>query len=195
LSACDASAGDNNHTEWEPLFALYNLPPFIPGSAKTALSWGLAGPRSGVPFHVHGAGYSEPVHGRKRWFLLPPNVRPPFDPNETTLTWVNKNLERTSKLRGFLQCTVRIGQCRNEGCTLLAGAYLRCIRTVILSASQSLHLSLGLPLHHDDLHFSLNQGVPKVCCLLYVPTNIHICDCRFILGRPSTFLQTGGMPL
>jgi hypothetical protein len=57
------SSGDNNHTEWDPLFSRYRLPPFIPPDAATALSWGLAGPNSGVPFHTHGAGYSEPVHG------------------------------------------------------------------------------------------------------------------------------------
>lgn len=56
-------SGDNNHTEWDALFSRYRLPPFIPPDAATALSWGLAGPNSGVPFHTHGAGYSEPVHG------------------------------------------------------------------------------------------------------------------------------------
>ena len=27
-----------------------------------------------MPFHTHGAGYAEPVHGRKRWFLFEPAV-------------------------------------------------------------------------------------------------------------------------
>jgi hypothetical protein len=45
----------------------YVQPPFIPATAAVALSFGLAGPGSGVPFHIHGAGYSETIVGRKRW--------------------------------------------------------------------------------------------------------------------------------
>jgi hypothetical protein len=47
----------------------------------------VAGPGSGVPFHFHGPGFGEAVHGRKRWFLTRPEIRPQFHPNETTLQW------------------------------------------------------------------------------------------------------------
>ena len=63
--------------------------------------------KQGVPFHIHGAGYSEPIHGRKVWFLTPPDRRPPFDPEETTLTWIRKHLTALADSPGFLQCTVR----------------------------------------------------------------------------------------
>ncbi|KAI6076746.1 JmjC domain-containing protein 8 isoform X1 [Aix galericulata] len=85
--------GDNNFTEWGPLFQQYVPPPFrIPGTSG-AYSFGIAGgghggglraqlggrrqPRgrpapapslgsgSGVPFHWHGPGYSEVIFGRK----------------------------------------------------------------------------------------------------------------------------------
>mmetsp|Transcript_16626 Transcript_16626/g.32203 ORF Transcript_16626/g.32203 Transcript_16626/m.32203 type:complete len:318 (+) Transcript_16626:94-1047(+) len=54
----------------------------------TSLSFGLAGSGTGVPFHFHGPGFLQMLHGRKRWFLYPPQTTPKFHPNETTLTWV-----------------------------------------------------------------------------------------------------------
>jgi hypothetical protein len=38
--------GDNDHKGWDGLFQHYRLPPFIPPGSSTALSWGLAGPRT-----------------------------------------------------------------------------------------------------------------------------------------------------
>mmetsp|Transcript_40040 Transcript_40040/g.67150 ORF Transcript_40040/g.67150 Transcript_40040/m.67150 type:complete len:350 (-) Transcript_40040:276-1325(-) len=101
--------GDNDHKGWDGLFQHYRLPPFIPPGSSTALSWGLAGPRTGVPFHIHGAGYSEPIHGRKTWFLTPPDQRPTFDPEETTLTWMKKHYATVAQTPGFLQCTLYPG--------------------------------------------------------------------------------------
>jgi hypothetical protein len=42
---------------------------------------------SGVPLHIHGAGFSETIIGRKRWWLSPPKPKPAFDPNATALEW------------------------------------------------------------------------------------------------------------
>eukprot|EP00959_Pyramimonas_sp_CCMP1952_P213028 4457214-Pyramimonas_sp.AAC.1 len=41
-----AVTGDNDHKGWNKLFEHYRLPPFIPEGSHTALSWGLAGPRT-----------------------------------------------------------------------------------------------------------------------------------------------------
>ena len=79
--------GDNNHTEWAAHFDEYVRPPFIPRSADVALSFGVGGPHSGVPLHIHGPGFSETVVGRKRWWLSPPRPKPTFDPNATALEW------------------------------------------------------------------------------------------------------------
>lgn len=85
--------GDNNFTEWGPLFQHYVPPPFrIPGTSPAysfgiaggcgmgtrgmglGRDWGLspaptpgstAGSGSGVPFHWHGPGFSEVIFGRK----------------------------------------------------------------------------------------------------------------------------------
>eukprot|EP01003_Olkasia_polycarbonata_P004976 NODE_434_length_897_cov_64.542453_g379_i0.p1 GENE.NODE_434_length_897_cov_64.542453_g379_i0~~NODE_434_length_897_cov_64.542453_g379_i0.p1 ORF type:complete len:220 (-),score=23.47 NODE_434_length_897_cov_64.542453_g379_i0:205-864(-) len=56
-----------------------------------SLSFGIAGRGTGVPFHFHGPGFLQMLHGRKRWLLYPPKtVVPRFDPNETTLHWLSK---------------------------------------------------------------------------------------------------------
>ncbi len=57
-----------------------------------SLSFGVAGRGSGVPFHFHGPGFLQQLHGRKRWFLYPPGHRPRYDPNATTLHWVREVL-------------------------------------------------------------------------------------------------------
>ena len=79
--------GDNDHERWAEHFAAYSPPPLIPRSADVAYSFGVGGPLSGVPLHVHGPGFSETLIGRKRWWLAPPRPKPPFDPNATALEW------------------------------------------------------------------------------------------------------------
>ena len=76
--------GDNDHERWAEHFAAYAPPPLIPRSADVAYSFGVGGPLSGVPLHVHGPGFSETLIGRKRWWLAPPRPKPTFDPNATT---------------------------------------------------------------------------------------------------------------
>ncbi|RHY28928.1 hypothetical protein DYB32_007405 [Aphanomyces invadans] len=56
---------------------------------STSLSFGMAGRGSGVPFHFHGPGFLQQIHGRKRWFLYPPRTTPDFHPDESTLHWVH----------------------------------------------------------------------------------------------------------
>lgn len=78
--------------ELKPLLEQYPLPRFVestdpnckirsilgPGGPDAtplsaceppALSFGVAGDGSGVPFHFHNDGFSEVMHGRKRWLL------------------------------------------------------------------------------------------------------------------------------
>ncbi|XP_067912441.1 jmjC domain-containing protein 8 isoform X7 [Heterodontus francisci] len=72
--------GDNNYTEWDSLFRTYIQPPYqLPGTTG-AYSFGIAGAGTGVPFHWHGAGYSEVIYGRKvlyfpdRWWHATLNI-------------------------------------------------------------------------------------------------------------------------
>lgn len=48
--------GDNDVTEWKDLFDKYNLPPLSLPLHTHALSFGLGGQGTGVPFHFHGPG-------------------------------------------------------------------------------------------------------------------------------------------
>ncbi|XP_041318097.1 jmjC domain-containing protein 8 isoform X3 [Pyrgilauda ruficollis] len=104
--------GDNNFTEWGPLFQHYVPPPFrIPGTSP-AYSFGIAGSGSGVPFHWHGPGFSEVIFGRKRWFLYPPEQTPHFHPNESTLAWLQHTYPTLPPAQLPLECTLRPGEVR-----------------------------------------------------------------------------------
>ncbi|NXA37507.1 JMJD8 protein, partial [Eudromia elegans] len=125
--------GDNNFTEWGPLFQQYVPPPFLIPGTKGAYSFGIAGSGSGVPFHWHGPGYSEVIFGRKvraepsgegrsrkssppdspvfqRWFLYPPDKAPHFHPNETTLAWLRHTYPKLPPEERPLECTIRPGE-------------------------------------------------------------------------------------
>ncbi|KAM9745018.1 LOW QUALITY PROTEIN: jmjC domain-containing protein 8 [Menidia menidia] len=102
--------GDNNLTEWRRLLELYRPPPYGPPHLSPALSFGLAGPGSGVPFHWHGPGYSEVIYGRKRWFLYPPDQEPHFHPNRTTLSWLRETYPHLPGPEAPMECTIRPGE-------------------------------------------------------------------------------------
>lgn len=102
--------GDNNFTEWQSLFELYESPPYVLPHTSGAYSFGIAGPGTGVPFHWHGPGYSEVIYGRKRWFLYPPDKEPHFHPNHTTLSWVMETYPNLPEDEAPLECTIRPGE-------------------------------------------------------------------------------------
>ncbi|KAM3598664.1 uncharacterized protein V6R79_021085 [Siganus canaliculatus] len=102
--------GDNNFTEWQSLFDHYVSPPYVLPRTSGALSFGIAGPGTGVPFHWHGPGYSEVIYGRKRWFLYPPEQEPHFHPNHTTLSWVEETYPHLPPEEAPLECTIRPGE-------------------------------------------------------------------------------------
>lgn len=102
--------GDNNFTEWKALFDQYRAPPYLLPGTTTALSFGVAGPGTGVPFHWHGPGFSEVLYGRKRWFLYPPDQEPHFHPNRTTLSWLEETYPQLPPDQAPLECTIRPGE-------------------------------------------------------------------------------------
>ena len=51
---CYSRFGDNDYEEWSDFLQEYSPPPFTLPSHLPALSFGVAGPGSGVPFHTHG---------------------------------------------------------------------------------------------------------------------------------------------
>lgn len=86
--------------ELSALLAQYSLPIFSHpptgylsdeacDAREPALSFGVAPDASGVPFHYHNDGFSEVLHGAKRWLLYPAHRKPPyFDPNATSISWL-----------------------------------------------------------------------------------------------------------
>lgn len=102
--------GDNDIEEWKDLLDEYKLPPFNLPKHTSALSFGLAGPGTGVPFHFHGPGFAETIYGRKRWFLTEPDVRPEFHPNKTTLQWFFEDYPKVKEQIKLYECTLRPGE-------------------------------------------------------------------------------------
>ncbi|XP_018007288.1 jmjC domain-containing protein 8-like [Hyalella azteca] len=102
--------GDHSHPQWLSLLEDYNIPPYsLPGHSPM-LSFGVAGPGSGVPFHFHGPGFAETIWGRKRWFLAPPDAAPIFNPNRTTLQWLLEDYPKGPPLESMLECTLNPGE-------------------------------------------------------------------------------------
>jgi len=89
--------GDTRGPAWEALQSKYR-PPLDGAADDPAVSLGVGGRRSGVSFHTHGPAYAETVHGAKRWFLAPPDSRPAFHPDRSSLSWVAG--EYVTALRG-----------------------------------------------------------------------------------------------
>ena len=104
---------------FEPLLASYVVPRVwaLSERLQPSLSWGLAGDGSGVPFHVHGHVFAEVLHGRKHWLLLPPEVRPEFDPDEPPLKWMLRRLLNGTRMSVHVEAAL-------QQCTLSAGEIL-----------------------------------------------------------------------
>ena len=105
--------GSNQGERFPELLAAYRLPPFegmVDEHQYTTLSFGLAGQNSGVPFHGHGPGWSEVLHGRKRWFLYPRDDKPPFDPDESQWQWLQEVYPSLSPERKPIECTISPGE-------------------------------------------------------------------------------------
>lgn len=90
LSSPDFLLFGDHSDGWNSLLAAYRPPALIKPSATVALSFGVAGPGTGVPFHVHGPTWAQTLVGRKRWFLYPPDRRPPIDGEESVLRWMER---------------------------------------------------------------------------------------------------------
>lgn len=100
--------GDYQREEWHDLLQHYVLPPYYADGAM--LSFGLGGDQSGVPFHYHGPGWSEVLHGQKRWFVQPNGVRPRFDHDRSTLQWLHEVYPSLSEAERPLECVIEPGE-------------------------------------------------------------------------------------
>ena len=81
----------------------------VPEAARSpALSFGVAPDGSGVPFHFHNDGFSEVMHGAKRW-LLYQHKPPRFRENATSVSWLREDYPQLSAAERPRECTIRPG--------------------------------------------------------------------------------------
>jgi hypothetical protein len=108
--------GNKGGDRFPELLESYRVPPFdatLRPDKKTYLSLGLAGRNSGVPFHEHGPGWSEVLHGRKRWFLYPrDDPAPLYDPLTSTYEneWLREAYPTLSPEQKPIECTLSAGE-------------------------------------------------------------------------------------
>ncbi|CAO4369970.1 unnamed protein product [Caenorhabditis nigoni] len=102
--------GDIDQKVWKPLLEKYHQPDWeLPGHTA-ALSFGIAGAGTGVPFHFHGPGFAEVIHGSKRWFLYPYEERPDWNPDKTTLEWYTYDYPKLPRDKLPLECEMKPGE-------------------------------------------------------------------------------------
>jgi hypothetical protein len=108
---------------WDKVEESYVLPGCKHCAAAGAVIPGLGGYHSGVAFHFHGPGFSEVIHGAKRWFLYPPKpveqgaqsssgLAPGFHPDMSVAQWtadVYSYFEEDSAAKP-LECVIRPGE-------------------------------------------------------------------------------------
>lgn len=82
--------GNNDNIAFKYFESLYEIPPCDNCREAGAVTIGIGGQYSGVSFHYHGPGFSEVIHGSKKFFLFPPDVplhSYQFHPNMTMQQW------------------------------------------------------------------------------------------------------------
>ena len=106
--------GGNTGPIWTKLENLYNLPPYLYAKEAGAVTFGIGGTNSGVSFHLHGPGFSEVVHGSKRFFLYSSttDTKGLFDPDTTQADWLSTNYPtaKNNPNRPLYECIIYPGE-------------------------------------------------------------------------------------
>lgn len=100
--------GETFDAPWQQLLASYVLPPCQTCQReRSALSFGIGNRGSGVQWHIHGPGFSESLHGRKKWILYPPNHREPArtHKDQSSRQWMEVEYVRARDDVNFYECT------------------------------------------------------------------------------------------
>jgi len=107
--------GNHHGTAWDSFLSHYpsimSRLPCLPRLDSVTLSFGAAARGTGVPWHFHGPGFLDVLLGGKTWFLHSPDTDPPpFDPNQTTLFWVEhvyrEHQTHQGSISEILECTL-----------------------------------------------------------------------------------------
>lgn len=70
-----------------PLVGTYVPPLGVADAGPFLVQFGAAGALSGTGWHRHGTAFVETTHGRKAWFLSPPDRQPTYNYSGTMLQW------------------------------------------------------------------------------------------------------------
>jgi hypothetical protein len=87
--------GENYSGIWKEMEIAYEYPHCHGCNVAGVTTLGLGGAGSGVSFHRHGPGFSEVIHGKKRWWLYPPGAEPKagFSFNLSMASWLESEYE------------------------------------------------------------------------------------------------------
>ncbi|VDK56720.1 unnamed protein product [Anisakis simplex] len=102
--------GDIDPYRWAPLLDEYNQPKWQLPDHQPALSFGIAGAGTGVPFHFHGPVFAEVIYGAKQWFLYPFEQQPEFDPDRSSLDWYLNDYPKLERTERPLECLLKPGE-------------------------------------------------------------------------------------
>jgi hypothetical protein len=99
--------GETFDEAWQRLLTSYVLPPCQTCQRQlSALSFGIGNRGSGVQWHTHGPGFSEPLHGRKHWVLYPPHHEPAnIHKDQSSRQWMEVEYPQHSRDVDFYECT------------------------------------------------------------------------------------------
>eukprot|EP00117_Sycon_ciliatum_P004031 scpid77172/ scgid8567/ JmjC domain-containing protein 8; Jumonji domain-containing protein 8 len=104
--------GDTDREEWKSVFDLYNFPAYQVPGMEPMISFGLAGPGTGVPMHFHGPTFAQVMYGRKRWFFYPPSqdFRVGYHSDLSMLQWYLEEYPLLDDVTRPLECTLEPNQ-------------------------------------------------------------------------------------
>ena len=114
--------GDQVEEFWDHFLSSYRWPHLSaelkradPVSYHQTAAFGIGGAGSGVPFHLHGGGWSEVLHGAKHWYLFDLSIGstyPQDDPQQSQWDWTLNRYPRLTneEQQALHECTIRPGE-------------------------------------------------------------------------------------
>jgi hypothetical protein len=104
--------GDYLESEWQDLLSQYYEPELLHSATEVRrLSLGAGPDQSGTPFHFHGPGWAEVLHGQKRWFIYDREATfPAVNRSLSTLQWVEQDYPNLLASERPLECVLSQGE-------------------------------------------------------------------------------------
>ena len=102
--------GDYKEADWRDLLDHYHQPQLLHSiTEERRLSFGVGASGSGTPFHFHGPGFAEVLHGQKRWFIFDKGTDFQFNRSQSTQQWLATDYLDSDKARP-MECVLGRGE-------------------------------------------------------------------------------------